>query len=56
MVAAKLWRRETSAHTSWGRVLASASLAAETDKSRGEKSRLKAGGSQDWLPHKNAFT
>jgi hypothetical protein len=29
-----------------------ASLAAETDLSQGEVSRLKAGCSQDWLPHK----
>jgi hypothetical protein len=27
-------------------------LAAETDESREEESRLKAGCSQDWLPHK----
>jgi hypothetical protein len=29
-----------------------ASLAAETGESRDEESRLKAGCSQDWLPHK----
>jgi hypothetical protein len=29
-----------------------ASLAAKTDSARYEKSRLKAGCSQDWLPHK----
>jgi len=33
------------------RSLAGASLAAETYVSRGEESRLKAGCSQDWLPH-----
>jgi hypothetical protein len=32
--------------------LAGASLAAETFAARYEKSRLKAGCSQDWLPHK----
>jgi hypothetical protein len=31
------------------------SLAAEIDVTRGEESRLKAGCSQDWLPH-NAVT
>jgi hypothetical protein len=35
-----------------GRSLAGASLAAETDELRDEESRLKAGCSQDWLPHK----
>jgi len=34
------------------RSLAGTSLAAETDESRDEESRLKAGCSQDWLPHK----
>src|SRR5580692_981962 len=34
------------------RSLAGASLVAETDESRDEDSRLKAGCSQDWLPHK----
>src|SRR6202041_2049413 len=34
------------------RSLTGASLAAETDESRDEVSRLKAGCSQDWLPHK----
>jgi hypothetical protein len=33
------------------RSLAETSLAAETDESRDEESRLKAGCSQDWLPH-----
>ena len=39
-------------HTSDRRSLAGTSLAAETDESRDEESRLKAGCSQDWLPHK----
>jgi hypothetical protein len=39
-------------HTSDRRSLTGASLAAETDESRDEESRLKAGCSQDWLPHK----
>src|SRR6202050_4025981 len=39
-------------HTSDRRSLTEASLAAETDESRGEVSRLKAGCSQDCLPHK----
>jgi hypothetical protein len=34
------------------RSLAGTSLAAETFAARYEKSRLKAGCSQDWLPHK----
>jgi hypothetical protein len=37
---------------SGGRSLAGASLAAENDFSLGEESRLKAGCSQDWLPHR----
>src|SRR5580700_4057049 len=37
-------------HTSDRRSPAGASLAAETDESRDEESRLKAGCSQDWLP------
>jgi len=41
-----------SVHTSDRRSLMGASLAAETDESRDEGSRLKAGCSQDWLPHK----
>jgi hypothetical protein len=39
-------------HMSDRRSLTGASLAAETDESRDEESRLKAGCSQDWLPHK----
>jgi hypothetical protein len=39
-------------HTSDRRSLAGTSLGAETDESRDEESRLKAGCSQDWLPHK----
>jgi hypothetical protein len=39
-------------HRSDRRTLTGASLAAETDESRDEESRLKAGCSQDWLPHK----
>src|ERR1700678_1089038 len=37
---------------SGGPVPSGASLAAETGESQGEESRLKAGCSQDWLPHK----
>ena len=33
-----------------------ASLAAETDESRDEESRLKAGCSQGWLPHKRPIS
>ena len=44
--------RPKRVHTSDRRSLAGTSLAAETDESRDEESRLKAGCSQDWLPHK----
>jgi hypothetical protein len=43
---------EKRVHMSERRSLAGASLAAETSGSPGEESRLKAGCSQDWLPHK----
>jgi hypothetical protein len=36
-----------------GAVPSGASLAAETGECAGEESRLKAGCSQDWLPHKD---
>src|SRR5580693_4296851 len=39
-------------HTSDRRSLTGASLSAETSGCPGEESRLKAGCSQDWLPHK----
>jgi hypothetical protein len=39
-------------HMSDRRFLPGTSLAAETFAARYEKSRLKAGCSQDWLPHK----
>jgi hypothetical protein len=42
--------------TSDRRSLVGASLAAETDGIAGEESRLKAGCSQDWLPHKEQRT
>jgi hypothetical protein len=45
--------RPKRVHTSKGRSLAGKSLAAETGISRDEESRLKAGCSQDWLPHKS---
>src|SRR5271156_3218154 len=45
------WRPKR-VHGSDGRSLAGASLAAETDELRDEESRLKAGCSHDWLPHK----
>jgi hypothetical protein len=41
-----------SVHTSDRRSLTGASLAAVTSGCPGEESRLKAGCSQDWLPHK----
>jgi hypothetical protein len=37
--------------TSGARSRAETALATETDEARDEKSRLKAGCSQDWLPH-----
>src|SRR5580700_2905734 len=43
-------------HRSDRRTLTGASLAAETDESRDEESRLKAGCSQDWLPHNACAT
>jgi mRNA-degrading endonuclease HigB of HigAB toxin-antitoxin module len=42
-------------HTSDRRSLAGTSLAAETFALRYEKSRLKAGCSHDWLPHKGSI-
>jgi len=38
-----------------GPFLTGASLAAETNVTRGEERRLKAGCSQDWLPHKSSI-
>src|ERR1700693_4455728 len=46
------WVRRERVHTSDGRSLAGTSLAAEASGCPGEESRLKAGCSQDWLPHK----
>jgi hypothetical protein len=48
----RLARGPKRVHTSGGRSLAGTSLAAETFAAQYEKSRLKAGCSQDWLPHK----
>jgi hypothetical protein len=47
------WRKQRCrVHMSDRQSLSGTSLAAETDSARNEKSRLKAGCSQDWLPHK----
>jgi hypothetical protein len=47
-----LARRAKRVHTSDRRSLTGSSLAAETNESQDGESRLKAGCSQDWLPHK----
>ena len=44
-------RQGNRVHTSDKTIASGAPLAAETGVTRGEESRLKAGCSQDWLPH-----
>src|SRR5580700_81657 len=52
----QLFRRDAGGakrvHTSGGQSREGTSLAAETGECASEESRLKAGCSQDWLPHK----